>query len=407
MRIEDYALIGDLQTAALVGSDGSIDWLCLPRFDSGAVLRRAAGTRSNGRWRSPPPGRSAARRAAIAGTRWSWRPSWRPPDGAVAVIDFMPPRDGGAPSVMRIVEGAAGRVPMRLRADRSASTTAGSCRGSSAAPDGIVGQSRGPTRCDLQHAGGAARARSSTTVGGVHRPAGRAVAFVLTWHPSHEHRRPAPSTRTRRWTPTQAGGGSGRSRCTYRGPVPRGGRALADHAEGADLQRRPAAIVAAPTTSLPEELGGVRNWDYRFCWLRDATLTLHALLAGRLHRRGAGAGATGCCGRSPGPEHAADHVRARRRAPAGRVPSWTGCPATRAPHRCGSATRPRASSSSTSTARSLDALLRGAAIGCPARQLPGSCSSAAARLPGERTGASPTRACGRCAGRGATSSTPR
>ncbi|MFJ9562000.1 glycoside hydrolase family 15 protein [Streptomyces fuscichromogenes] len=279
-RIEDYALIGDEQTAALVGRDGSIDWLCLPRFDSAACFARLLGDEDHGHWRIAPQG-------ATTCTRRGYRPDtlvldteWETAEGTVRVTDLMPQRDH-APDVVRIVEGVSGRVTvhstLRLRFDYGSvipwMRRSGGHRVAVAGPDSVWLRSDPSVRTWGEDFG----THSEFTVA-----EGERVAFVLTWHPSHE---PRPSlvdpyealrasvTDWRRWT----------ARCTYAGPhrdtVVRSLITLKA------LSYAPTGgIVAAATSSLPEELGGVRNWDYRFCWLRDSTLTLGALLAAGYHK---------------------------------------------------------------------------------------------------------------------------
>ncbi|MBT2384222.1 glycoside hydrolase family 15 protein [Streptomyces sp. ISL-11] len=273
--IEDYALIGDLQTAALVGRDGSIDWLCLPRFDSPSCFAALVGDQDNGHWRLAPDGAGDCTRRSYLKDSLVLETVWETDSGTVKVIDFMPQRDT-APDVVRIVEGVSGSVDMlgvlRLRFDYGnvipwVRRTDGH-RVAVAGPDSVWLRSEPPVRTY----GRGFSTRSEFTVS-----AGEQVAFVLTWHPSHQKRPrlvdPHESLRHsledwRTWA----------ARCTYDGP----------HREAVvrslivlkALTYAPTGgIVAAPTTSLPEEIGGVRNWDYRYCWLRDSTLTLGALLA--------------------------------------------------------------------------------------------------------------------------------
>ncbi|MFE4372148.1 glycoside hydrolase family 15 protein [Streptomyces sp. NPDC056835] len=274
-RIEDYALIGDLQTAALVGRNGSIDWLCLPRFDSAACFAALLGGEENGHWRlAPTDGRECTRRAYV-GDSLVLESVWETRTGTVKVIDFMPQRDR-APEIMRIVEGVSGSVDMsatmRLRFDFGSVVPwmrrAGDHRVAVAGPDSVWLRSEPPVKTWGQHYS----TRSSFTIG-----AGEKVAFVLTWHPSHK-------PRPRRVDPHRAlarsleDWKSWAERCRYQGPhraaVMRSLITLKALTYGPT-----GGIVAAPTTSLPEDPGGVRNWDYRYCWLRDSTLVLQALLS--------------------------------------------------------------------------------------------------------------------------------
>ncbi|WP_265736692.1 MULTISPECIES: glycoside hydrolase family 15 protein [Streptomycetaceae] len=273
-RIEDYALIGDLQTAALVGRDGSIDWLCLPRFDSGAAFAALLGDEGNGHWRLAPAGAGACTRRAYRGETLVLESEWDTPTGTVRITDFMPARDQ-APDVVRIVEGVSGRVDvrgeLRLRFDYGHVVPwvrrIDGHRVAIAGPDSVWFRSEPQVRTF----GKDYCTHSEFTVA-----QGERVAFVLTWHPSHQPRpdRVDPYTAleqtVRDWEEWSA-------RCRYQGPwrdaVMRSLitlKALTFAPSG--------GIVAAATTSLPEKLGGVRNWDYRFCWLRDATLTLGALV---------------------------------------------------------------------------------------------------------------------------------
>ncbi|MBD0743684.1 glucoamylase [Streptomyces sp. CBMA152] len=273
-RIEDYALIGDLQTAALVGRDGSVDWLCLPRFDSAACFAALLGDDDNGHWRIAPAGAGDCTRRAYLDDSLVLESVWETRTGTVKVIDFMPQRDV-MPDVVRIVEGVSGSVEMssvlRLRFDYGRVVPwvrrADGHRVAVAGPDSVWLRTDPPVKTWGQQMS----TRSSFTVG-----PGDKVAFVLTWHPSHE---PRPSiidphealeqslADWREWADKC------RTEGPYRDAVVRSLitlKALTFAPTG--------GIVAAPTTSLPEEIGGVRNWDYRFCWLRDSTLTLEALV---------------------------------------------------------------------------------------------------------------------------------
>ncbi|MBY8880359.1 glycoside hydrolase family 15 protein [Actinacidiphila acidipaludis] len=274
-RIEDYALIGDLQTAALIGTDGSIDWLCLPRFDSASVFAALLGDRDNGRWRLAPTGAVVCSSRAYRGDTLVLDTVWETEAGSVRVTDFMPQRDK-APDVVRIVEGLSGEVPMQseltLRFDYGSVVPwvrrTDHHRVATAGPDSVWLRSEPP----LPMYGRDMRTYADFTVA-----EGDRIAFVLTWHPSHE-RRP------RRLQPYEALEQSLQdweqwsAQLTYDGPWR--SAVLRSLITLKALTYAPTGgIAAAATTSLPEEIGGVRNWDYRFCWLRDATLTLNALLS--------------------------------------------------------------------------------------------------------------------------------
>ncbi|MYQ80230.1 MULTISPECIES: glycoside hydrolase family 15 protein [unclassified Streptomyces] len=274
-RIEDYALIGDLQTAALVGKNGSVDWLCLPRFDSGACFAALLGDEDNGHWRIAPKGADTCTRRGYVGDSLVLETYWETRTGTVKVIDFMPQRDK-EPDVMRIVEGVSGTVEMasviRLRFDFGSIVPwmrrSDGHRVAVAGPDSAWLRSEPPVKTWGQQFSTC----SSFTVS-----EGEKVAFVLTWHPSHSPRPglvdpyEALENSLTDWAEWSA-------RCKYEGPyrdaVIRSLITLKALTFGPT-----GGIVAAPTTSLPEEIGGVRNWDYRFCWLRDSTLTLGALIS--------------------------------------------------------------------------------------------------------------------------------
>ncbi len=280
--IEDYALIGDTETAALVATDGSIDWLCLPRFDSGACLGALLGSEENGRWQIAPAG--GAKRVVR-----SYRPGtlileteMEADGGKIRLVDLMPVRgrDGGNNAdVVRIVEGVSGRVKMRMdltiRFDYGHLvpwvTQSGERLSAVGGPDAITLSTPVETQ-----------GKNLSTVAEFAVSGGDRVPFVLTWHPSH---RPAPPDVDaesaledtekwwREWTDANTYDGEweeavDRSLITLKALTyaPTGG------------------IVAAPTTSLPEHIGGVRNWDYRFVWVRDATFTLQTLLMAGHHR---------------------------------------------------------------------------------------------------------------------------
>ncbi|MFE9040783.1 glycoside hydrolase family 15 protein [Streptomyces sp. NPDC007818] len=274
-RIDDYALIGDLQTAALVGRDGSIDWLCLPRFDSAACFAALLGDEDNGHWRIAPKGAGTCASRRYAEDSLVLETFWETRTGTVKVTDFMPQRDR-APDVVRIVEGVEGRVEMssvlRLRFDYGSIVPwirrSDGHRVAVAGPDAVWLRSEP----EVKTWGQQFATCSAFTVS-----AGERVAFVLTWHPSHE-RRPALIDPYEALEHSLADWREWTARCTYRGPYR--DIVIRSLITLKALTYAPTGgIVAAPTTSLPEELGGVRNWDYRACWLRDSSLTLGALLA--------------------------------------------------------------------------------------------------------------------------------
>lgn len=271
-RIEDYALIGDCETAALVARDGSIDWLCFPRFDSGACFAALLGTPEHGRWLLAPA-------APIRNIRRRYREGtliletdYETDEGVVTLIDWMPPRTA-VPDLLRLVEGKRGRVRMRMeliirfdygwvipwvrRTERGIRATAG--------PDTLY------LRSDVALCG-----ENLHTVADFEVSAGQHIPFELTWCRTHE---PEPDERSPRQDlrDTEAWWLEWSDRCTYRGEWR--DAVLRSLITLKALTYTPTGgIVAAATTSLPEHPGGVRNWDYRYCWLRDATFTLYALM---------------------------------------------------------------------------------------------------------------------------------
>jgi GH15 family glucan-1,4-alpha-glucosidase len=270
--IEDYAMVGDLQTAALVGRDGSIDWLCLPRFDSGACFAALLGDEHNGRWLLAPAGgvRRVTRR---------YRPGtliletlFETEDGDVRLVDFMPPR-GRDPDVVRIVEGVRGSVEMdmrlAIRLDYGAVVPWVRRRGDAllavAGPDALALHTPAELRGEDMQTRASFRVRE-----------GDRVPFVLTWFPSH-HDRPAAVDPEVALAETVEYWHQWSSRFEHDGPLR--DEILSSLVVLKALTYEPTGgLVAAATTSLPEDIGGVRNWDYRYCWLRDATLTLLALV---------------------------------------------------------------------------------------------------------------------------------
>ncbi len=275
--IEDHGLIGDLHTAALVDRDGTIDWLCLPRFDSGACFASLLGDPGNGFWRLAPANAGAADRRWYRDDTLILEHVWDTPDGSVKVIDFMPPSTGEH-DVVRIVEGLSGKVTMhselRLRFDYGR-----------AVPwmhrlDNMVIGVAGPDAVAL-HSDVPSYGRSLATHSDFTVSAGERVTFVLAWSPSHEATH-VPVEALSSLEATESYWAEWISRCAYDGPY-RDAVVRSLITLKALTYAPTGGIVAAPTTSLPEDIGGVRNWDYRYCWLRDAAFTLDALLRSGYH----------------------------------------------------------------------------------------------------------------------------
>ncbi len=270
--IEDYGLIGDLQTAALVDRRGRIDWLCLPRFDSGAVFAALLGDDENGHWTIQPAGKCRPAGRRYLEDTLVLETTLESADGAVRLIDFMPPRNT-RPDVVRIVEGLRGRVEMRmelaLRFDYGSIVPW--VRNLDGTLVGVAGPDAVSLRTPVALEGRNMRTHASFTVA-----AGDRVPFVLTWFPSHDGL-PEDVDPEAALVETTSYWEEWASRCTHEGDwhddIHRSVLTLK-----ALTYAPTGGVVAAPTTSLPEALGGVRNWDYRYCWLRDATLTLLALI---------------------------------------------------------------------------------------------------------------------------------
>ena len=272
-RIEDYALLGDLHTAALLGRDGSIDWLCLPRFDSPACFAALLHDESAGYWRIAPAGGGPATRRGYRGDTLIVDSEWDTPDGTVRVTDFMPPR-GKAADVVRIVEGVSGRVAMRM--DLVIRFDYGNVVPWMRRNDyGMIAIAGPDTVCLTSPV--AMRGENMTTVAEFEVTAGEKVPFVLTHVASHLLPDAARSEAIRALGKTESFWQNWIDRCSYRGQWGEAVRRAVITLKA--LTYAPTGgIVAATTTSLPECIGGVRNWDYRYCWLRDATFTLQALL---------------------------------------------------------------------------------------------------------------------------------
>jgi GH15 family glucan-1,4-alpha-glucosidase len=272
LPIEDYAIIADTQTSALVGRNGSIDWLCVPRFDSGAIFAALLGTEENGHWTIAPAGAVTSVRRRYRDETLVLETEFETGGGVVRLIDFMPPR-GDAPVVVRIVEGVRGRVPMsmelRLRFDY------GQVVPWVYREQGALVAVAGPDAAWLRTPA-ATRGENLSTRADFVVEAGDRVPFVLSWSPSHLPP-PKPIDPVEELGVTEGYWRGWVSACTYEGEwrdaVVRSLLTLK-----ALTYAPTGGIVAAATTSLPEKLGGVRNWDYRFCWLRDATITLQSLL---------------------------------------------------------------------------------------------------------------------------------
>jgi GH15 family glucan-1,4-alpha-glucosidase len=274
MLLEDYALIGDMRSAALVGRDGSIDWLCLPRFDSASCFAALLGDESHGRWLLAPAGAEPARtRRYLPGTL-VLETEFETDEGVVRVTDFMPRRGDGPPRVMRIVAAIRGRVAMRM--DLALRPDYGTVRPwTELTPNGAVATA-GPdtfqlsTSLPLTLEDGKVGCEFTLTEGARER-------FALTWHPSWE-KAPFVEDAESALARTELWWREWSERCDYEGPY---GEAVLTSliALKAMTVEDTGALIAAPTTSLPEELGGIRNWDYRYCWLRDSVLALEAFLS--------------------------------------------------------------------------------------------------------------------------------
>ena len=274
--IEDYALIGDCTTAALVGRNGSIDWLCWPRFDSEACFAALLGTSNNGRWLLAPEDARATTSRSYHGDTMLLETVFETVTGSVALIDFMPVGRHHS-SVVRRVEGRSGRVGMRmqltLRFDFGSSTPWVEQLEEGGGISAILGPNLVVLRTSVELEG-----RDRSTFAAFEVSAGERVDFALTWSQSHLPI-PAAFDAGAEFVQTDAFWREWSGRCEYSGRwrdlVTRSLLTLKALTYGPT-----GGIVAAPTTSLPEQIGGVRNWDYRFCWLRDASLTLIALMDG-------------------------------------------------------------------------------------------------------------------------------
>jgi len=272
--IADYAVLGDTRTAALVGRDGSIDWLCLPRFDAAACFAALLGEARHGRWSIAPADDVVRTARRYREGTLVLETEFTTASGAVRIVDCMPPAES-IPNVLRLVEGISGEVSMRM--ELIIRFDYGRIVPWVRRLEGALVAVAGPDALAL-HTPVEVRGEDLTSTAAFVVKAGECVPFVLSWYPSHQEPPPALDIAAtiaaaeswwRDWS----------SRCVYRGQwhdaVVRSLIVLK-----ALTYAPTGGIVAAVTTSLPERLGGERNWDYRYCWLRDATFTLYALMLG-------------------------------------------------------------------------------------------------------------------------------
>jgi GH15 family glucan-1,4-alpha-glucosidase len=272
LPIENYALIGDCHTAALVGNDGSMDWLCLPRFDSAACFAALLGGPEHGRWLLAPAAKATQVRRGYRGDTLILETEFDTEEGSVRVIDFMPLSDKRW-DVVRIVEGLSGRVNMRM--ELSVRFDYGSIVPWVHRSQGILLLTAGPDTLELT-ASVAIEGENMHSVAEFCVSAGERESFVLNYRPSHLDVSEAIDAE-RELSETEDQWKEWYGRCTYRGPW-RAAVARSLLTLKALTYKPTGGVIAAPTTSLPEWPGGARNWDYRYCWLRDATFTLNALL---------------------------------------------------------------------------------------------------------------------------------
>ncbi len=299
-RIEDYALIGDCETAALVSRDGSVDWLCIPRFDSPACFAAILGGPEHGRWSLAPADPSARATRRYRPDTMILETEWETAGGAVTVIDFMPVRDE-KPDLVRIVVGRRGRVTMRTefvvrfaygaavpwvtRLDHDSAADRDAAQADQPQPATALRAIAGPDMLVLRTPVDV-RGEDLKTVGEFDVGEGETVPFTVSYAASHEAP-PAATDPQTSLAKTEAFWREWAGRCKYAGPY-REAVVRSLLTLKALTYAPTGGIVAAPTTSLPEQIGGPRNWDYRFCWLRDATLTLSALMdAGYAEEAGA------------------------------------------------------------------------------------------------------------------------
>ena len=271
-RIEDYGFLSDTQTCALVSRDGCVDWLCFPRFDSGACFASLLGNAENGHWNFKPVNGIKATRRRYRGDTLILETEIDADDGTIRLIDFMPPR-GQAPDIVRIIEGVRGSVALQMeliiRFDYGLIVPW--VRKRDGALEAIAGPEALILRTPVQTHG-----EDLHTVAEFSVREGERIPFVLTWFPSHEEQ-PRAINPEQSLEETETFWTEWASPCRTQGPWREAVVRSLVTLKG--LTYAPTGgIVAAATTSLPEEIGGVRNWDYRYCWLRDATFTLYGLV---------------------------------------------------------------------------------------------------------------------------------
>ncbi|WP_046863999.1 glycoside hydrolase family 15 protein [Microvirga massiliensis] len=272
-RIEDYALVGDCETAALVSRDGSIDWLCFPRFDSPAFFAALLGSPENGRWQIAPVSSVISTTRRYRSGTLILETTFETGSGVATIIDFMPPRDSVA-NLIRIIEGIRGEVAfdfdLVLRFDYGR-TIPWVTRIDDATLHAVAGPDSLTLKAPVELHGEDMHTKGRFTVG-----AGERLAFSLMHAPSHLDR-PVAGDPQEALRDTETFWTEFSSRCPNVGAWTEDVRRSLITLKA--LTYKPTGgIVAAPTTSLPERIGGERNWDYRYCWLRDATLTLLAFM---------------------------------------------------------------------------------------------------------------------------------
>ena len=274
LRIEDYAIIGDTHTAALAGSDGSIDWLCAPRFDSGACFAKLLGNANSGFWRLAPAGGGAVSSRRYRKDTLILESDFVTASGSVTVIDFMPMAERtGRVAVVRIVKGTSGSVQMRSEAvfRFDYGRTVPWIRQGQGGFNAIAGPNAVTLHSTVPVQPEDATFRAEFTIA-----AGATEVFIAEFYPSHE-KAPEPRDGLAMLQATEQWWRAWAARCQCEGPW-RDAVVRSLITLKALTYQPTAGIVAAPTTSLPESLGGSRNWDYRYCWLRDSTFTLYAFL---------------------------------------------------------------------------------------------------------------------------------